>query len=119
MEGAEKIKGDGVAKERGIPLEAIECVKKELKKKQEESKDEFFKKLDLDQLKPEALMILNAAVERFQTPFPAEIKRKAVAMASESAFYPEDFSGPEERLDYIKGVIVRYPNAFYTEERDF
>ncbi len=102
-----------------ISGESLKEIKKSLEAKQNESQDEFFKKLDLGKLKPEALMVLNAAIEESQTPFPKEIKKKAVAMASESAFYPEDFSSPKERLDYIKDIIIRYPNAFYTEGKEF
>ncbi len=115
----EKIKKDEARLIGETSSETLGRVKSELRKKQKESEDEFFKKLDLDQLKPEALMVLNAAIEESQTPFPKEIKKKAVAMASESVFYPEDFSSPKERLDYIKDIIIRYPNAFYTEEKEF
>lgn len=115
----EKIKKDEAFLGGEIPLEAVERVKKELTKKQKESEDEFFKKLELDQFKPEALMILNAAVEEFKTPFPKDIKRKAVEMASESPLYPEGFSCLKERLNYIKDIIIRYPNVFYTKEREF
>ncbi len=114
MEDMEKIKNKEAFLAGETPLETVEQVKNELRKKQKESEDEFFEKLDLDQLKPEALMVLNAAIEKFKTPFPKDIKKKAVEMASESVFYPEDFSGPKERLNYIKDIIIRYPNAFYT-----
>ncbi|NOY35495.1 MAG: hypothetical protein GXP44_01060 [bacterium] len=101
-----------------IAEESLERIKENLEIKQRESEDEFFKKLDLGQLKPEALVILNATMEEFETPFPKDIKKKAVSMASESPLYPDDFSGPSERLAYIKDLIVRYPNAFYTKEKE-
>lgn len=96
--------------------EAIDRIKNDLENKQKESKDEFFKRLKIKELNPEALMILNTSMEEFEEPFPKSAKREAIKTMVESNLYPDVFKSPKDRLEYIKELIVLYPNSFYKRE---
>jgi ATP-dependent Lon protease len=122
MENLEPIIPKEEIKEKKINLadfavkESIERIQKNLEEKQKESKDEFFKKLKIKELTPEALMILNTSMEEFEEPFPKSAKQEALRAALESPLYPTAFSSSEDRLKYIKELIILYPNSFYKKE---
>lgn len=99
--------------------ESIERIRKNLEEKQKESKDEFFKKLKIGELTPEALMVLNASIEEEKSFFPKGSKKEAVKVMIESGLYPQHFNNPEDRLNYIKELITLYPNNFYKREEKF
>jgi hypothetical protein len=100
---------------------SIEATTAKLEAMQKESKDDFFKKLNIRGLTPEALMILNIPIEREGKPLPRNVLENAFEIAKDDQIYndPDAFADPKERLAYIKEIILRYLNTFYKEKEKF
>jgi hypothetical protein len=97
--------------------EGLARVRRKLERWQSESDDKFFQKLDISELTPEALMILDKSMKDFNKPFNPETKKEAVKLGMGSPLYFKVNPTPEERLDFIKELILHHPNAFYRRER--
>ena len=100
---------------------SIEATTVKLEAMQKESKDDFFKKLNIRGLTPEALMILNIPIEGEGKPLPRNVLENAFEIAKDDQIYndPDAFADPKERLAYMKEIILRYLNTFYKEKEKF
>lgn len=101
--------------------EAIDSIIKRLEEKQKESKDDFFKKMKIQELTPEALMILNMSMEEKDRYLPKDVLENAFELVKDSVVYnnSDAYKNTQERLEYIKEIIVRYPNTFYKKKENF
>ena len=127
-----------------VVLESQKRIRAKLKEAQGKSADEYFKKIGVDSLNPESLMVFNRLAEANNV-FPIVVLRKAIEeiMKDESLFnedklsheaskdreYIEQspFNAPEEKLAYedefiashpdvLKEEIAGDPNKYYTED---
>lgn len=119
LSGAEKPKENSGEKDKKLADYAFKQglirVVNELKEVQEKSEDPFFKKINIDDLDPEALMVLNTSIETSGRPFSKEVIENAFNIVKESPMYfnKVTFDDSEDRINYIKELISLYPNTFF------
>lgn len=101
--------------------EAIESIIKKLEEEQKESKDDFFKKLKIRELTPEALMILNISMKEEERSLPKDVLKNAFEVVKESNIYnnSDAYGNTQERLACIEDIIIHYPNTFYKKKENF
>ena len=99
--------------------EGKERIIQELKKARDLSGDRFFQQMDIDGLDGEALIGLHKVMNKYKTPFPAEIMADALDfyLTDNKLLRGEEFYDPitpENTDDFLKDQISRYPNVFYS-----
>ena len=136
--------GDGKETLDKAIAESQERIKADLKSAQGKSADEYFKKIEVDSLNPESLMVFNRLAEANNI-FPVVVLRRAIEeIMKDDSLFNEDklsheaskdreyieqspFDTPEEKLSYedefiashpgaLKEEIVGDPNKYYTED---
>jgi|SRR3989344_2931030 len=127
-----------------VVLESQERIRTELKEAQNKSADEYFKKIEVDFLSSESLMVFNK-LAKANNIFPVVVLRRAVEeIMKDDSLFNEDklsreaskdreyierspFNTPEEKLAYedefiashsdiLKGEIAGDPDKYYTED---